>query len=283
MTRRNIHAVVYGYKSSNLPAAVAAIYDNASPSAVISVVVHDQHPLNRASKMPTRDSLEYNHVFWDHQYTPINYKKKEGVSTNEDYFLSISGDITLGKDWDEELIKAIDGREHVAISGMGKANVSIEGKYFIKNSPTESDSFTISNYIDRNMMFGPSRVFNITRFPTYMKYFGEEEMISLDLFFKGIPIYSCPSGYYSDNNERSIEKLYVPFSIEHHYNSFIDFINDAEDEQDSVERFFIFHGIDYKKIKKIPYQIDDVLYDPNTLQIVDIGGERFIDSVNAIY
>lgn len=283
LTRRNIHAVVYGYKSSNLPAAVEAIYSRASDSAVVSVTVYDQHPLNRNAKMPDRDSLEYNHVFWDHQYTPINYKKKEAVSNEEDFFLSISGDILLPENWDDELVDFLNGRKDIVISGMGKASVAIHNKYFIKNNPKEAVGFTLSNYIDRNMMFGSAWAFNITRFPVHMKYLGEEEMISFDLFSKGISIYSCPTGYYEDNQERSIEKLYAPFSLEHHYNDFVDFINDPEDEEDAVQRFFSFHNIEYKTIKKIPYQIDDVLYDPNTLQMVDIGGEKFIDGVNAIY
>jgi hypothetical protein len=120
-------------------------------------------------------------------------------------------------------------------------------------------------------------------FPIHLKYWGEEEMMSIDAFVKGIEVYSCPLEYYIDNHERNLERLYAPFSIEHNYNSFIDYINDTSSPlQSKVAQFFQYHNIDPSKIKRIPYQVDDVLYDPNSMNIVGIGGERFIDGVNTI-
>jgi hypothetical protein len=36
-------------------------------------------------------------------------------------------------------------------------------------------------------------------------------------------------------------------------------------------------------LRRLPYQNNDVLYDPNKMKIMDVGGERFIGKVKAIY
>lgn len=282
-----IHAVIYTYKGSNLIECVNSIYDNASKDAVISVTVYDQHPLNRKAKLGDRDYLNYEHVFWDHQYTPINYKKKEIHLAKSEYVLSMSADITLAKDWDVSLIDFINGRNDLLISGQGMGDLRLEDKYFIKNYWGSSGSFgifSLSNYIDRNFLFGFKQTLCRLEYPIEMKYYGEEEMLSLDAFRKDIKIYSMPTNSYIDNKERGLENLYAPFSIEHMYNNFIDYIHDPdEDDIINVRNFFKYHNVDYTKLKRIPYQVDDVLYDPNTMKIVDVGGERFIDSVKVIY
>jgi hypothetical protein len=281
----SIKVVVYTYKGSGLQDCIESLYNNVSEESEIFVTVYDQHPLVRSSKLP--DSVNYEHIFWDHMYTPINYKKKEALLNDCDYFLSISADISFNKNWDLELIEFLRTNEHSIISGQGKATLGIKDKYFLnayRSMSSASDGFVLSGYIDRNMLFCDSDTAKRIEFPVEQKYLGEEEFISLDAFRKHIRVFSCPSGYYLDNMERTLENLYTPFSTEHLYNNFIDYINDPdEDDILVVENFFKFHGVDYKKLKKIPYQVDDVLYDPNTLKIVSIGGERYIDSVKVIY
>lgn len=284
MSKYTIYVVLYNYKSSSLVDAVRSVYENASESAEIYMYVYDQHPLNRKDKLAEFSDLKYEHVFWDHQYTPINYKKKEVVRNGRQYIMLMSADVSFNRDWDVDLVKQMSLHPNSIVSGLGKANLQICEKYFIKNKyPQFSEDFLKSNYLDRNMIFSTRETLSKVEFPIEFKYWGEEEMMSIDAFRKNLTIYSCPSGYYNDNGDRNLENLYSPFSIEHNYNSFLDYINNASgDELDAINRFFEYHKIDYSLIKRIPYQVDDVLYDPNTLQMIDIGGERFIDGVNSI-
>lgn len=281
----SIKVVIYTYKGSRLVECVESLYNNVSENSKLVVTVYDQHPLIRKSKLP--DSITYEHVFWDHMYTPINYKKKEALLNDEDFFLSISADTIFHKDWDVELINFLKDRPNAIISGQGKVSLQIKDKYFLyanRDISHDVTDFSLSNYIDRNMLFCSSDTGKRIHFPVDQKYFGEEEFMSLDAFRQNIRIFSCPAQYYLDTMERTLENLYTPFSTEHLYNNFIDYINDPdEDDIMVVEKFFEFHGVDYKKLKRIPYQVDDVLYDPNTLKIVSIGGERYIDSVKVIY
>lgn len=283
----SVFVTIYNYKSSNLVDCVRSVIENASPNVQILGIVYDQHPLIRKDKLKDFSQFEYEHVFWDHQYTPINYKKKEALSRGRDYFISMSADITLSKDWDIPLINFIKHRNDVIVSGRGQCSVRPHDKYFIRGNwdiSSGSQDFSLSNYIDRNFICATRDGIRKLEFPIWMKYLGEEEMMSIDAFIKGVAIYSAPPLVYEDNYDRNLENLYSPFSIEHQYNSFIDYINDESiEEHGKILEFFDFHGIDHTKIKKLPYEIDDVLYDPNTLKIVSLGGERFIDSVKAIY
>tara|TARA_B110000259_G_C14026635_1_gene404922 strand:+ start:507 stop:1364 length:858 start_codon:yes stop_codon:yes gene_type:complete len=284
MSKYTIYVVIYNYKSSNLLDSVRSVYENVSDKANVHMYIYDQHPLNRKDKFSGFPNLEYEHVFWDHQYTPINYKKKEALSNVHPYTMLMSADISLDKDWDLALVDQLGAHKDSIISGQGKVNLKIHDKYFVRNAyPQFSDSFLLSNYIDRNLVFSTRDTLARVEFPTHMKYWGEEEMMSVDSFVKDIRIYSCPLGYYTDNHERNLERLYSPFSIEHNYNAFLDYINDSHGPlQSKVAQFFEYHNIDPSKIKRIPYQVDDVLYDPNSMNIVGIGGERFIDGVNTI-
>lgn len=284
----SIGIVIYTYKGTNLVDCIKSIIENASPEAEIHGIVYDQHPLIRADKIREFPQFTYEHVFWDHQYTPINYKKKEALRSNTDFFMSISADISMNKDWDIELVNFVkDTNNNVIVSGRGLCTVRPHDKYFIKgswNNELNNKSFILSNYIDRNFIFTKKETIRKLEFPIWMKYLGEEEMLSLDAFIKDITIYSAPLETYNDNYERNLENLYSPFSIEHYYNTFIDYINDERlPEHKKVLDFFRFHHIDHTKLKRIPYQRDDVMYDPNTLKIVSLGGERFIDSVKVIY
>lgn len=284
--KKTVTVVVYTYKGKNLIESLESLYSNASENIEVNCIVYDQHPLNRQEKLSHFPNLKYEHVFWDHQYTPINYKKKEAALNTSNFFLSMSSDIILKKDWDNELTRFVDSNPDWIVSGQGGTRLIFKDKYMLKNMwDIHTDTFTMSQYFDRNFIFAAAPTIRRVEFPITQKYYGEEEFMSISAIKNSIPIFSCPSDYYEDTKERTLETLmYTPFSTEHMYNNFIEYINNpGDDDIIAVEKFFDFHKIDYKKLKKIPYQIDDVLYDPNTLQIVNIGGERYIDSVKTIY
>jgi len=278
-----ICVVIYSYKSSNLLDVVETLYKNTSNTSVLAVTVYDQHQLNRKAKFEDYDLMSYEHVFWDHMYSPITYKKKHSQLNMNEYILFISDDVMLPVDWDVTLKQFINGRDDIVVSGSGKASVSIEGKYFLKNTSSHSDSFSVSNYIDRNLIFSKGKLFHKLEFPTSLKYLGEEEFLSVEVIKNQGTIFSCPSDFYVDLGVRTLENLYCPFSIEHHYNQFVDYVKNPEEDLDPVTAFFSYHNLDPKELKRLVYQIDDVLYDPNTMEIVDVGGERYVDHVKSIF
>ena len=47
--------------------------------------------------------------------------------------------------------------------------------------------------------------------------------------------------------------------------------------------FFTDSDIDLNQIRPIPYQVDDVLYDPYDMEMLNVNQERFIARVKAIY
>lgn len=276
---------IYSYKNKNLANVVKSIQENTINSYSISLV--EQHPLTHADYYKDISNLSYEHVFWDHQYSPAKYRAifiAEGLA---EYQLMLSDDVILSSGWDEKLINFIDDRD-IVVSGSGAPSVKISDKYFLKNSPTTSADFSLSQFIDRNFIFAKRSILMRGEYPMDIKYLGEGEVYTLRLFCQGIDIYSTPTGTYEDLGVRTLENLYAPFSIEHNYNSFIDMLKGDDPtvghrSPRKVAEFLDFHNIDRDGIIKIPYQNDDVLYDPNKLKIQNVGGERFIANTKAIY
>jgi hypothetical protein len=217
------------------------------------MTVMDQHPLKREDLFADAPNVQYRHIFWDYQTSPILHKAEE-VYTDGDMFVAfISDDTILSPGWDQKLIDFIDDRK-IIVSGRGKTKVLHKDKFFLEKSVEEFDDFHLSQYIDRNLVFGKKSILSQASWPSNLKYFGEEEFLSLEFFCRGIDIYSAPYETYEDLLVRTLESIYVAFSTVHNYNSFVKTLKDVDDKnygtfERNVSDFLAFHKLSRDKIR----------------------------------
>jgi hypothetical protein len=201
----------------------------------------------------------------------------------------MTDDVVVSEGWDTKIIAMAD--RHV-VSGSGKLEIDQSDKFFIKRSYTSSDDFTLTNFIDKNFIFAKSEMLKSIPFPADLKYHGEDEMLSINMFIRGIDVYSAPSGTYEDLRYRTLENLFAPFSIEHGYNSFVDLVKnknlhlrDDLKGPRSITDFLNFHKINTDILFRLPLQNDDVPYSPYSMKMDDhdsMGGRRFTDNIKVV-
>jgi hypothetical protein len=270
-----IRALVFSYQNKNLKRVVDQLIENTKNE--IFILVFDKHTIDRSfifNTLKYKDHVQYNHIFWDEIIGPAEYKSNMIDSDQCEYILSCSDDILVSKNWDEKLINFLKN-ENAVISGKGKLKLSKKDLFFFKQDRSSSLEFTLSNFIDRNFIF--SKISNLkTLYPKEVKYYGEEEMLSLSLFNKKIKIVSSPSDTYEDLENRTIENSYVPFSKEHGYNSVI------QNYWTTGAELLKFHGIGIGDLNKLPYNPDDVAYHPYQLSFQDVDSRKFLLPIKEI-
>lgn len=274
-----VNAVMYSYKNKNLPLVVDNLFD-ASGQDQIHLSIIDQHQLNRSQKFEKYHNLFYEHVFWDKLNSPC--LRKRGVLFNEnitsEYILIISDDIMLSKGWLTRVSDFMKSNPKSIISGFGAGKVRVHDKYYLKKEMVDSDTFTDTRYIDSKFIFAKAETLRALEYPIDVKYHGESEWLSLQAYLKNIQVFSAPTNIlFKDLGERTVETLYTTFSIEHKYNEVI------ESLRKDAPKWFVENDIDPSLLKKLPYQVNDVPYDPYDLDMVTITQDRFIASTKAIY
>jgi hypothetical protein len=270
-----IKALVFSYQNKNLKRVVDQLIQNTKNE--IFVLIFDKHTIDRSSIFNSpnyKNRVEYTHIFWDEIIGPAEYKANMINNNNSEYFLYCSDDVLVSKDWDETLINLLKDQDAV-ISGKGQLSLSKKDLFFFEQVRTESLDFTLSNFIDRNFIFGKSD--NLKQvYPKEVKYHGDEEILSLNLYNKKIKIISGPSNLYEDLRVRSIDNSYTTFSIEHGYNIAIEKYLTADPE------FLKFHGIRPEDLNKLPYNTDDVSYHPYQLSFQDMDSRKFLLPIKEI-
>ena len=222
-----------------------------------------------------KNKVEYHHVVWDDIKSPIDYKKEILYNSNSEYFLSISDDILVSKKWDEESLNFLKTKNAV-LSGSGRLTLEKKNLFFFRQLRQKSLNFNKTSFIDKNFIFCKTDVLKGV-YPNDLKYFGEDEMLSLNLFNKNVEIFSLPSGLYKDLLVRSLENSYTTFSLEHNYNLVI------EKYKKAPEEFLISCGIDRNNLYPLPYAHNDVDYNPNELSFQDLDARKFVMDIRGIY
>lgn len=279
-----IDAIIYSYKNKNLKLVVDTLLNNTVND--IFVYVFDQHPLDRSAMFDDSRVL-YEHIFWDAIQSPCERKGHIVNISTADYILELSDDSIVSENWDESLITFISGEQRI-VSGNKKVKLDNSDRFFLKTTATISHSFELSGYIDRNFIFASRNIWNSITYPYYLKYHGEEEIMSLDFFKAGKNIYSAPYTTYKDLGVRTLDNYYVPFSKDHNYNMVVDSMIKSEKEEvgsfrKSLNDFLEFHGISDLTLNKLPYSTNDVSYNPYGLSFQDIDARKFISNTKAIY
>ena len=290
----NITVGIYSYKGKKLFETIETLILNKSENTNLIINVKDQHPMDRYSnfkeimnKYP-KISGSYHHVFWDWIVSPIAHKEELLRIAKTKYYIFLSDNINVKNNWDLDLINHFEINNGI-ISGSGKIKLKHKNLFYLDIETEQSENFTLSNYINRDFIFGTTEIFKKYPMPKYLKYDGEQEVLSLQYFTEGINIFSAPSTMYSYNCETSIKNLYTPFQTSHYYNKAIRLMKEGNNEFASIllktkqrSMFWDYHKIDIKKIKYLPFENDDVLYNPNGAKYDKIDGRRFIDKQNAI-
>lgn len=289
MTMNDIDVVIYSYKGKLVKDVISSVVANSSGKRKINVVLMDQHPLIREKLFADFPNLYYNHIFWDIQISPLFYKNDAVNHSKSKYILILGDNVLLNKDWDEELINFVV-KTNAVVSGNKKVSISHDSLFYLKKSLTESESFALTNFIDRDFIFFEKDNFKKFAYPTYLKYNGEEEALSLSVFASGTDIYCSPSQTITKVGKSTIEELYVPFSINHNYNEVVQLLhtgsnsfNDGSSWSRSIKDFSDFHGIDFLNINRLPFQTNDVDYDPANMNFNSVDARRFVARTKAIH
>jgi hypothetical protein len=286
----SINVYIYSYKSKALKDVVDNLIANKSGKHSISITISDQNPIDRSATFRKDSGVDfYQHIFWDWIYGPAVYKARVIHNNMSDYMLIISDDVMLSKDWDSNLVDFV-GDKDIVVSGNYRPELEIDKLFFIKKIKHFENEYVKTNMIDRNLLFANKKIVWKLRYPEYLKYHGEEESLSIGLFCMGFDIYSAPESLYRDMNVRTIENTYAPFSLLHNYNLAVDLITTGKNRYTDtkligdrkIQEFYDFFDFDFKKLKRLPFIKDDVLYDPESLAMNKISAERYVATTKAI-
>jgi len=284
MMNSSIKIILYSYKNKGLKKIIENILHTSRLN--FSVHIIDQNPINREEMFLGHYNVSYQYVKWDDQ-SGESFYRNFGINNSKDkYCLIMSDDVMLSDGWDYELISFV-GNEDKVVSGTGLRSVKQKDIFGIYSESESLDAFSLSKYIDRNFIFAKTDILKSIRYPTEVKYRGQEELLSIELFRLGIDVFSAPSKTYKDLGVRTLETLYAAFSLEHNYNTFIDLIHEESEEVSdqylySTKDFLKFHSIESDKLYKLPFQTNDVGYDPKSLAMLSMDGRRFMGGLNKI-
>ena len=289
MTTNDILVSIYSYKGKNLKEVVDNLLENSSGKRKIKVVVSDQHPLNRKELFSKNKECMYFHIFWDFISSPCKHKNTFIKNNLSKYSLILGDTVLLPKNWDEDLVNFVE-EKNILVSGSGSVTLSLENIFFLKKEKGYTDNFSITNYIDRDFIFGLTSNLAGLKYPIYLKYYGEEEALSIKAFTQGIDIYSAPFGFYIKASEDSVGKIYVPFSLTHNYNEALSLLKNGENSFEninnmarSVEEFNLFHNEVFKSLNSLPFHTNDVEYDPQALSFNQVDARRYLGNTKAIH
>lgn len=287
MTNNHIAIIVISYKDKNIDSYISKL--DKYTKTQHSIEIFEQHPIDHSSLFDNINECSYEHKIWDDIAGPT-IKRTEKISNrmyNATHICVLTPDVELSDGWDIELIDFINDEKKI-ISGSGLINVQHKDLFSLKSSYQDSDIFNLSQFINKNFMFSKANAFHEIRMPDFLKYAGEDEYWTISFMSQGYSIFSAPTRIAKDIMYRSIENTYHTFSAEHNYNVVIDLMhkNDIKSYKitnEAIDAFFSFHGLSPEKINKLPYQTNDVNYNPYNLKMHDVDARRFVSGTKAVY
>jgi hypothetical protein len=241
-----------------------------------SIKVFDQSNIRKHFTFKDYANLNYEHVYWDSIESPCMRKTKEIQESDSPFTAIVSDDVWFNQGWDTRLSEFFKDRD-VVVSGRATAKVSYKDPYTIINVPTESDDFSMSQYIDRNFIFARTELLKNMNYPSRLKYYGEEEMFSINVMDSNIDIYNAPGDLYTDLGARTIENMYTTFSKYHNFNNVHRAINSGK-----AANFVKYHNLDKDYYLPSPDLINDVEYDVHENNFFTASAKKFVQKVNVL-
>lgn len=284
--KKTINVLIYSYKGRFLKDVLTNLISNQSGDNDIFISLVDQHPLRREDTF-AEFNCRYNHVFWDHIYGPSKYRRAGIKYSRSDYTLILGDNVLLNKDWDRYLI--FIAKDNVLVSGNHSVSIKQKDLFFIEKVLEELPEAKITQFTDRSLIFASKDVFKKIRYPEYIKYYGEEEALSLECYTLGIDIVAAKTSLYSYISTDQIGNIYTPFSLFHNYNEVIELFYsgknryvDMNNRKRSVEEFIDLHNFNFKGLRKLPFETNDVQYDPERLVFNSINASKFVARTKSI-
>lgn len=284
-----INVIIYSYKGKLLKDVVSNTLQKSSKKNMIYIHIYDQSTLTKQDYFDQFDSLTYNHIFWDKIKGPCYYRHKTIQQSKFSYTLLLSDNIFLEQDWDEYLLKNLPNQKCI-ITGKNKTVLSNDGLFYFKKEEIKIDKIESTYFANRDLIFAHTKTLQEIEYPYYMKYYGEEETLSLLYFCNNIKMYSCPDNFYKKEGEDTIENLYTTFSKYHNYNEMINLIKNKKNKYVSISEplmedtlvFFKHHNIKPELVHPLPFTMNDVEYDPDVSDFDDIDSKKFMTKINYI-
>jgi hypothetical protein len=202
---------------------------------------------------------------WDIQYGVGKFYSEFLKESKSRYVLFLSDDVTLFPSWDTQTIE-LSKLYNAVISGNGTISLSKKDEFSFAHNYQPSPISTKTQWIDRAFIFMDKNMIDPAIVPISMKYYGFEEYTTM-LVRKRLDIYSANTNVYTDSRKRNVENLYVTYSLEHGYNQMIDELNS---NSEMAQVFIRDHALQGVTLSRLPYNADDVSYDPSVKFNIDL-------------
>jgi len=294
----SINVIIYSYKDKQTIKTIENLLKNSSGLYFIFVHWHDQNGIERSKLLNNLINNNENcngayvYRYWDDNDGAILYKHNRLMSIKgATYFLFINPGTMMQKNWDKNLIDFVDNK-NIIVSGNKKIKLKNKNLFFVDKIYSESQNFTLTNYIDKNFTFGnvnliKNNLLNKWAFPGWLKYYGEEEISSLHFFSKNIEIYATDETVVKINRYSTLDDFnyYVPFSKYHNYNQVIDLFKKGYNNFVSsidlkiIQNFNNFHNFDFSNLCYLPFSTNDVNYKITDSEYDKMDGSRFIKKI----
>lgn len=285
---KTIRVIIYSYKGKKLQSVIENLQAMASGYNKIIYDIWDQYPLLRNQTIGTLKDVNYHHIFWDYIISPSKYIQKSITSSKEEYILILSDNLMLKEKWDSTFINIVNSTNAI-VSGQGSPVISNANMFFLKVDYKNTNNTTISNWINKDLIFAKRSHLLLIQYPQYLKHLGIEEVLSATAFCYGLDVISLPSESFNKVSNDTIGVLYTPFSIKHNYNDAIQLIKtgmnryiNLTDLKRSIQDFLSFHSISSDTIKPLPFLEDDVQYDPHQTAFDKIDSRKFMTKIHYI-
>jgi hypothetical protein len=297
----SINVVMYSYKSKNAIETLQNLMKKRSGKIFIFIHWHDQNGIDRSKLLI---NLVNNHDNCNGAYVPISWDNIDGAVLYKDlrlkatmggkYHMTITPGVVLEQDWDLKLINFVENK-NIIVSGNQKINILNKNLFFIDKKYIKINDFELTNYIDKNFIFGnvslmKSALLGNYNFPGWLKYYGEEEILSLQYFNNNIDIYAAPENLIKINRYSTLEDFnyYVPFSKYHNYNEVIRLFKQYQNgiigalDPKVINNFNKYHNFIFGNLEYLPFPTNDVSYQITDSKYDRIDGSRFIKQINKV-
>lgn len=273
---KSIGIFVYSFQNKDLIAMLSDIVNKSSGKNKLSFYIIDQNNVERSRLFDIDAShvkMIYKYTKWDSIKSPIAHKFDGSRILVCDYFMQCGDGVYMSKDWDIKLIEKMESvryNNQTIISGNHKLEYKNKNLFMVEAVKSKSEDYSPVKMIDRDFIFCLSSDIKWLGYPTYLKYYGEEEQMSIDINRKHYNLLCAPTELFINNTIPLERHGYVPFSLTHKYNDFV------KDNDKNVRGLF---GVD---IKQLPFNNDDIAYVIDKSETDKIGGERYLNRTRII-
>jgi hypothetical protein len=297
----SINVVIYSYKGKDVIDTLEDLMKKRSNKIFIFIHWHDQNAVDRSKLLEdfvnsyNNCNGDYFHIKWDNNEGAVGYKDGRLKATfGGKYHMTITPGTKLFKNWDTEFIDCVKDK-NIIISGNKQVQFDNSKIFYVTKRFSPISEYTTTSYIDRNLIFGNVVMMKKSKlaeynFPGWLKYYGEEEMLSLQYCIDDIDVVAAPTNLVTINEYSTLTDFnyYVPFSKYHNYNQVIKLFKTGANEivgnigTDKIEKFSKKLNFNFSSLHYLPFFANDVSYTVGETSYDQQGGRRFIKQLNEI-